>query len=173
MHMASTQKTRLPWRHRTKRKVYQRTATEKKILAEKRQKHKASYNEALYAAYAIVQVEALKFKEQFGAHSKKYYMEEIMQLSWLGRKNRRSINNWNIYLQNEVKHLNDGKLMFFGLRCLILIFTSFSAELPPGTQPGKHLHSWVRSLQNGTACQKKNRRLQHLMDMMILKDIMK
>ena len=83
------------------------------MLAEKRQKHKASYNEALDAAYAIVHAEAVKLKEQFGAHSEQYYMEEIMQLSRLGRKNRRSVNHWNVYLRNEVKRLNDGKLMFF------------------------------------------------------------
>jgi serine protease inhibitor len=81
------------------------------MLAEKCQKHKASYNKALDAAYAIVHVETMKLKEQFGANSKQYYMEEIMQLSW-GRKNRRSINNWNVYLRNEVKCLNDGKLIF-------------------------------------------------------------
>ena len=112
MRMASTQKTRLPWRYRTKRKVYKRTATEKKMLAEKRQKHKASYNEALDAAYAIVHEEAVKLKEQFGAHSEQYYMEEIMQLSRLGKKNRQTVNNWNVYLRNEVKRLNNGKLMF-------------------------------------------------------------
>jgi len=108
MRTAATNKARLPWRNRTKHKTYQRTSVEKKALAEKRRNNKKSYHEALAAAYAAVQEEAVKLKEQFGAHSVQYYMEEIMQQSRL-TKHKRSVNSWNVYLRNEVKRINDGE----------------------------------------------------------------
>jgi hypothetical protein len=79
----------------------------KKQLAEKCRKNKVDYNDALAAASSVLQEEAVNLKEQFGAHSVRYYMDEIMQLYRLV-KQKCSVSSWNVYLRNEVKCLNDG-----------------------------------------------------------------
>jgi hypothetical protein len=134
MQFAATNRARLPWRHRTKCKIYQQSSVEKKQLAEKRHKNKADYNDALAAASSVLQEEAAKLKEQFGAHSVQYYMDEIMQSSQLAKK-KRSVNCWNVYLRNEVKHLNDGQ-SYLSQDCHLYLYFTTSTSTRCTSQEG-------------------------------------
>ncbi|KAF7970292.1 hypothetical protein HWV62_24416 [Athelia sp. TMB] len=99
-------KTRLPWRHRTQRKVSKRTGAEKKQLAKQRRENKERYNNALEASFQVILGEARKLREEFGAHSEQYYLEEIMQRPKIVQSHR-GVNRWNVFLREEVKCMND------------------------------------------------------------------
>lgn len=98
-------KTRIPWRHRTQRTA-KRTHAQKQHLAKQRRDNKERYNDALDASFQVILGEARKLREEFGAHSEQYYLEELMQRPKLARS-RRSVNRWNVFLREEVKQLND------------------------------------------------------------------
>ena len=104
----ATSRSRLPWRHRTKRQTFKRSATEKAALAEKRHNRKIAYHEALTKAAESIYNEAIKLHELFGGHSIEYYLEELMQHSRLSKK-KRTVNSWNVFLRNEVKRINDSE----------------------------------------------------------------
>jgi hypothetical protein len=105
-HLVVT-KERYPWHYCAKRKSYCRSTAEKQALAPRCKEHKLSYKEALQQATKAVRDEAEWLKEQSGGHSVDYYIVEIMQTSHIQKKGR-SINRWNAYLRNEVKHINSG-----------------------------------------------------------------
>ncbi|KAG1887414.1 uncharacterized protein F5891DRAFT_967291 [Suillus fuscotomentosus] len=105
MRALTTNKPRVPWRRREKRR-YKRSAAEKAVLKEKRQAHRISYSSALQAARNIVFHEAEKLHAQFSGHSVQYYYEEIMQHSRIAQSSR-GINRWNTFCRQEVKWIND------------------------------------------------------------------
>lgn len=107
----STSKARYAWRSRKKRKKHQLTPAEKAQRAESRRVHQRDYKSALSNARATLMAEAVKLREQFGGHSVDYYYEEIIQRSRLDRS-KRKVTRWNVYLRQEVCHLNDGRLVF-------------------------------------------------------------
>jgi hypothetical protein len=106
-----TNKVRQPWRHRTKRTYLRKTPAEKAALAAKRLGHRQSYQTALAKARAVVMDEAIKLKEQFGAHSVDWYFEAIMQQSRIS-KTKRAPSRWNAYLRQEVKAANNGMQIY-------------------------------------------------------------
>ncbi|KAF7976790.1 hypothetical protein HWV62_5636 [Athelia sp. TMB] len=99
-------KTRLPWRHRTQRNANKRTNAEKKQLAKRRREYKEQYNNALEASFQVILGEARKLREEFGAHSEQYYLEEIMQRPRVAQSSR-GVNRWNVFLREEVKRMNN------------------------------------------------------------------
>jgi hypothetical protein len=73
---------------------------------------KTAYCDALSQVSDVILNEAVKLREQFGTHSVDYYLKDIMQHSRLS-KEKWSVSGWNVFLRQEVKHINDGKLMLF------------------------------------------------------------
>jgi len=104
-----TSKNHLPWRTRTKRKIFKRSNAEKKALAEQRMDRKIAYRDALSQAADVIHNEAVKLHEQFGTHSVDYYLQDILQQSRLSRGSR-SVSNWNVFLRREARCINNGKL---------------------------------------------------------------
>lgn len=109
-------KTRIPWRHRTQWQALKRTSAQKKQLAKQRRDNKERYNNALEDAFQVLVGEACKLREEFGAHSEQYYLEELLKRPKVAQRSR-GINRWNVFVREEVKRLNDGELQ---LRFMIL-----------------------------------------------------
>lgn len=100
-------KTRKPWRHRTQRQTVKRTSAQKKHLNKQRRDNKERYNNALEASFEVLLDEARKLREEFGAHTEQYYLQEILQRPKVVQRTR-GVNRWNVFVREEVKRMNDG-----------------------------------------------------------------
>lgn len=91
----------------------------KKAIAAQHKERKLNYRKALYQATEAIQTEAKKLHEQFDGHGVDYYMMQIMQSSHIQKKTW-LVNKWNVYLRQEVKCINDGRLHLMIFGCYIL-----------------------------------------------------
>ena len=84
-----------------------KTPAEKAHVASLRRSRKEDYSNALAEARDMVMEQAVQLRERFGGHSVEYYYEEIMQRS-RAVKGQRRITQWNAYLAQEIKRINEG-----------------------------------------------------------------
>ncbi|KAG6848320.1 hypothetical protein H0H93_001197 [Arthromyces matolae] len=110
-------KKRRPWRTRTRRRL-RLTEQEKAALKRRRQEAKESYHVALQTAQDSMLALAEGLRKEFGKHSVQYYLEELVQMSRLQKKKKKT-GSWQAFVSQEVTAAND--------------------KLPPG-EPRKKAH---------------------------------
>ncbi|KDQ10068.1 hypothetical protein BOTBODRAFT_640759 [Botryobasidium botryosum FD-172 SS1] len=94
-------------KHRTRTKsVSQKTPTEKRIAAAKRQKERQEYVQERQVGREKMQAHAEYLHTKFGAHSVTWYMEDMLQQYRLD-KQKRGVNCWNAYVAQETKRINE------------------------------------------------------------------
>ena len=108
----STHLARRPWRTRKKQQVIKLTPVEKAARKARRRQEKVTHQEALQNAQEEVRKLGEQLRSKFGKHTIQYYIEEIMQISRLQKKQRRA-GAWNAFVSKEVKRLNDGRYFFY------------------------------------------------------------
>ncbi|KAG6875652.1 hypothetical protein C0992_002942 [Termitomyces sp. T32_za158] len=117
----STHLLRKPWHTRSQHIIHRLTTEQKARRRQERADGKATYQQALKEAQDQVHVLAEGLQVQFQKHSVNYYYEEIMQMSRLQKKRKKS-GTWNAFVSIETQQMN--------------------AELPPGATK-KKVHDFV------------------------------
>ncbi|KAH9940712.1 hypothetical protein B0H21DRAFT_697389 [Amylocystis lapponica] len=98
--------TRAPWRHRSKRKILQRTPAEKATLKARRKAHREDFHQALQEASAAVVQTAADLEARFPSHNQDYYRELLMQQTRRPQTTR-AVNQWNAFVSKDLKAKND------------------------------------------------------------------
>ena len=103
----STNKTFTFWRRRTNaRKSRSRvfTAGDCRVQAEKRDRLRAAYYDAIQAAQGKIQEFAVGLKDRFGKHSTGHYYNDLIHRAHKSRSTRK-VNHWNAYQKLELARI--------------------------------------------------------------------
>ncbi len=103
-------KSRVPWRHRMKKKAMQKSTTpaEKKARALARLEKKETLNAALDKMLIDIWKMAEEAHKLAGQHTVKYWYERLLQQAGK-KKATRKLSRWNVFLSKEMKKRNESK----------------------------------------------------------------